>query len=210
VPKNTLTSHGHPGVGLDASGSRPMSNKEESVTKPSIISATALSALLAVAVDAHAGECVPISGKITNNFASADGTQTLGVVAMVYGPKSNSHKLKCALHGTAIPGTADINFVHSISCDDAQEAVSPVGPVPVHSSIVLYTTGTVGPPAAPGQLFTFQETSVPLPGVPGRGLFDGVTAGQVQVTGAVYAAPGDANSPTPGSIDMKFVGEVCK
>jgi hypothetical protein len=182
----------------------------------SLPSAAALFASLLVAVHApgqasqcSAGSPVPISGKIKNNFATADGTQTLGVVAMVYGPKSNAQKLKCALHGVAVGGSADINFLHSISCDDTIDTpILGAGPtVPVHSSIVLLTTGYVYPPQTPTQVFTFQETSVPWAGAPGRGLFAGVTEGQVDVTGAVYAAPDGAS---PGSIDMKFSGYLCK
>jgi len=185
----------------------------------SYLSAAALSASLLVVAHAHAhkpppyqcsaGSPVPVSGTITNNFATVDRTQTLGVVDMLYGSKNIKQKLKCALHGAAVDGPADINFLHSISCDDTIDTpILGAGPtVPVHSSIVLMTTGYVYPPQTPTQLFTFQETSVPWAGAPGRGLFAGVTEGQVNVTGAVYAAPDGAS---PGSIDMQFSGYLCK
>jgi len=184
----------------------------------SLLSAPALFASLLVVAYAHAGAQAPqcsigspvsISGKITNNFATADGSQTLGVVAMVYGDKKSGQKLKCALHGVGFEGPADINFLHSISCDDTIDTpILGAGPtVPVHSSIVLVTTGYVYPPETATQAFTFAETSVPWAGAPGRGLFAGVTEGQVDVTGAVYVAPDGAS---PGSIDMKFSGYLCK
>jgi hypothetical protein len=78
-----------------------------------------------------------------------------------------------------------------MSCDDAIQA--PIGDtgvaVPVHSSIVLDTTGTVLPPQLPTQLFTCQEVSVPILEAPARGFFEGVTRGQILVEGAFYVGP---------------------
>lgn len=167
--------------------------------------------ILGLAGSAIAQEtCVPVAGKIVNNFAAADGSATLGVVALEYGPKKKVVKLKCALSGVSAgaPLPGEINFIHSISCDDEipVPAGDGSGTVPVHSSIVLYTTGTTGYPEKPTQLFTFSEVSVPYPGAPARGLFYGVTGGQLQVEGAVYKSP---VASVPGSIDMKFKGEVC-
>jgi len=126
---------------------------------------------------------------------------------MNYGNKT---KLRCALSGQAagqgVPGT--INFIHTISCDDSIDVDAGIGSVPVHSSIVLSTTGTIAAPQAPTQLFTFTETSVPKLDDPARGLFAGVVSGEIKVTGAVYAAPGLPYG-TPGSIDMTFKGKVC-
>jgi hypothetical protein len=152
--------------------------------------------------------CVPVSGKITNNFVTAEGL-TLGVISMVYGAVNNGIRLKCALSGVPTTGTSAINFIHSISCDDsiAVPAFDGSGMVPVHSSIVLYTTGDVSGPESPTQLFTFRETSIPIPGAPARGLFYGVNGGQIQVQGAVNKSP-VAFAPE-GSIDMKFSGQVC-
>ena len=151
-------------------------------------------------------DCVPVQGKITNN-AIAQGT-TLGVVALVYGPKNHNVKLKCALvgsdQGASFP---QLHFIHSISCDDAESepAYDASGNVPVHSRIVLNTNGQAGPPQSSTQLFTFAETSVPIGG--GLGLFEGASGGQLDVRGAVYKSPTDASQA--GSIDMTFQGNVC-
>lgn len=187
-------------------------NSELTMLKCSLSRALTVSALALGAVGATAGTpgtCVPVSGTIVNNFPSA--TATLGVVEMTYG---DSTKLKCALSGQATDGSSDINFVHTISCSDsikerAYDSAGNLGYVPVHSSIVLRTTGSISPAQAPTQLFTFKETSTPLPGAPARGLFAGVTGGQIDVTGAVYTAPLPAPYGTPGSIDMTFKGKVC-
>lgn len=168
----------------------------------------ALIALAVCSATAAADEavCVPVSGKIVNNATSA--TSTLGVVAMVYGKRPNEVKLKCALSGAAQAAPPNIAFIHTISCDDSLQM--PLGDtgatVPVHSSIVLYTTGTVLPPRLPTQLFTFQEVSVPILEAPARGRFEGVTGGQILVEGAFYISP---DGVTPGSIDMEFSGNIC-
>jgi uncharacterized lipoprotein YbaY len=52
-------------------------------------------ALCTAATAADEAICVPVSGKIVNNFTSA--SSTLGVVAMVYGKRPNEIKLKCIL-----------------------------------------------------------------------------------------------------------------
>ena len=153
--------------------------------------------------------CVPVQGKITNNFIAADAT--LGVVAMEYGTKRDAIKLKCALVGAGqtVTPPADIHFIHTISCDDrliTLRSFDGSGDVPVHSSIVLETTGNVLPPATPGELFRFSETSVPIAGVGARGLFFGVTGGQIVVDGVVYKGPVEG---VPGPIDMSFNGEAC-
>jgi hypothetical protein len=175
------------------------------------LSVAVLAASLLVGV-AHSGasvaQCVPVQGKITNNFIAGGGT--LGVVAMVYGPQSRSIKLKCAMVGVAqqVATPSDVHFIHSISCDDAipLPAYDGAGVVPVHSSIVLNSTGIMLPPQNDLQLFTFRETSVPIVGVGARGLFFGVTGGQLLVEGAVYKSPVEG---VPGSIEMKFAGEAC-
>ena len=152
--------------------------------------------------------CFPVQGKITNNFAASDDS-TLGVVAMVYGSGPGTVKLKCALSGASQPSApGTFSFVHSISFDDEQPAFSDEGhPITVHSSIVLFTTGTNAPPATDSQLFTFREVSTPLLAYPARGLFSGVTGGSINGEGGVYKSqlPG-----VPGSIDMKFTGEICR
>jgi hypothetical protein len=164
-------------------------------------------AVLALAFSASAlADCVPVQGKIANN-AIAEGT-TLGVVALVYGPKNHAVKLKCALvgsdQGAAFP---QLHFIHSISCDDAESelAYDASGNVPVHSRIVLNTNGQAGPAQSETQLFTFSESSVPIGG--GLGLFEGATGGQLDIRGAVYKSPIDASQI--GSIDMTFQGNVC-
>lgn len=146
--------------------------------------------------------CESVQGKITNTFIAQDGSRTLGVVALVYGSKKKV-KLKCALvgqeQGQLPPG--EIAFIHTISCDDT--TATPSGPL--HSSIWLFTTGNLGAPeqGVPGQVATFEETSVLLPGAPSpTGVFAGATnASHLFVEGAVYAT---------GSIDMTFEGQICK
>lgn len=155
------------------------------------------------------GTCVPVSGTITNNFTAASGT--LGVVEMTY---NKNTKLTCALSGQPTAGPWDINFIHAISCSDsikqrAYDAFGNIRAVPVHSSIVMHTTGTFFAPQEPTQLRTFKESSTPLPGAPALGLFAGVTGGQIEVAGAVYTAPLPAPYGTPGAIDMSFKGQVC-
>lgn len=153
--------------------------------------------------------CVPVQGKVNNNFIAAD--STLGVVAMEFGSKGSALKLKCALVGAGqqvIP-PADIHFIHTISCDDkliSLPAFDGSGEVPVHSSIVLETVGNVLPAVGPTELFRFRERSVPIVGVGARGLFYGVTGGQIDVEGVVYKSP---LAGVPGSIDMTFSGQTC-
>jgi len=177
--------------------------------------------VLGLANGAVANTCVPVKGKIFNNFAAADGSATLGVVAMEFGPKGSAIKLKCALVGQQDrrypPDPRSINFIHSISCDDAISAPAGdgSGAIPVHSSIVLETHGfTLGPTDPVTQLFTFNEESVPLVGAPSRGLFFGVDpyTSKIFVEGVVYKAPylNPDGSLAYGSIDMKFSGQFCK
>lgn len=159
------------------------------------------------------GTCVPVSGTITNNFTAASGT--LGVVEMTY---DKNTRLTCALSGQPsgqpTTGPLDIDFIHTISCSDsskqrAYDAFGNIGAVPVHSMIVMHTTGSFFAPQAPTQLRTFKEISTPLPGAPALGLFAGVTGGQIEVTGAMYTAPLPTPYGTPGAIDMSFKGQVC-
>jgi len=144
--------------------------------------------------------CVPVKGKITNTFIANGGT--LGVVALIYGKKKEA-KLKCGLVGQpqALPPGADIAFIHIISCDDTTD--TPQGPL--HSSIWMYTTGNVLPPTpgVAGQVATFEEMSIPLPGGPApTGIFAGATSdSRLFVDGAFYQT---------GAIDMEFEGQVCK
>lgn len=176
-------------------------------------SALAMGALIFGLVNAATAQetCVPVAGTIVNNFAAPDGSVTLGVVSLKYGPQKGlpARNLKCALSGQATDGPEEINFIHSISCDDAisMPAGDGSGAVPVHSSIVLFTTGSTANPQTPTQLFTFTERSTPIPDT-ARGLFFGATPSSfIEVTGAVYKSPVDG---VPGSIDMKFSGQICK
>jgi hypothetical protein len=186
----------------------PSQSLGRNMTKTSsIVVATCLLLGTSVGSAAAAGLCVPLQGKITNNFIS--GNSTLGVVALEYGFKRSSLKLKCALVGTgqeAAPGT--IHFIHTISCEDkliSLPAYDGSGEVPIHSSIVLDTVGTLLPPGDDNELFRFRETSVPT-SVGARGLFFGVTGGQLTVDGIVYKSPVEG---IPGSIDMSFSGQAC-
>jgi hypothetical protein len=176
--------------------------------RSAVVVATCLLLGTSIGPASAAGLCVPLQGKITNNFISED--STLGVVALEYGFKRSSLKLNCALVGAAqeaAPG--QIRFIHTISCDDkliTLPAYDGSGEVPIHSSIVLDTTGNILPPRRANELFRFQETSVPIVGVGARGLFFGVTGGQLSVEGIVYKSPVEG---IPGSIDMSFSGQAC-
>jgi len=180
------------------------------MTKHSSIAVTAALLLAVPTGSAFAADsCVPLQGKISNNAVSAQ--NTLGVVALEYGPKQGGLKLKCALTGAAQQATppADMHFIHTISCDDKVISVPTYdnsGDVPVHSSIVLDTVGNVLAPLKADELFRFTETSAPIVGVGARGLFFGVTGGQLSVQGIVYKSPVPG---VPGSIDMTFSGQVC-
>jgi hypothetical protein len=190
------------------------------MSRQAVSAALATGALtIGLASTAAASTCVPVQGKILNNFAAADGSVTLGVVAMEFGRKGHAIKLKCALFGQSLgePQPATINFIHSISCDDAVSAPAGdgSGAVPVHSSIVLHTRGYKLPPTDPvTQLFSFKEESVPYVGAPSRGLFFGVdpNTSKVVVEGVVYKAPylNPDGSVAAGSIDMRFSGQFCR
>ena len=149
--------------------------------------------------------CTPVKGTITNTFIAQNGSRTLGVVNLVYGPSKGGIKfLRCALVGQEQPDPplgSDIAFIHTISCDDTTDTA--LGPL--HSTIWLFTTGNLeaGQPGVPGQVATFEENSIPLPGGPSpTGIFSGATsASYLLVDGAVYAT---------GSIDMTFQGAICR
>jgi hypothetical protein len=185
--------------------------------KMSASSILALGALFLGTSNAGAAQCVPISGKITNNFTSQDGlggSTTLGVVWMTYGQGSSAIKLKCGLSGfNQVDQYGNVNNTEVISCDDsAPTGPFPfpgpgVGPVPVNSSIVLKTTGTATPVLNhPTVMLSVNESSTPQP-YGARGLFLGVTGGSVAVKGVVYKSPYVAEQP--GTLDLKFSGNVC-
>ena len=74
------------------------------MTKHSSIAVTAALLLAVPTGSAFAADsCVPLQGKISNNAVSAQ--NTLGVVALEYGPKQGGLKLKCALTGAAQQAT---------------------------------------------------------------------------------------------------------
>jgi hypothetical protein len=179
--------------------------------RKSASSVLALSALF-VGISNAGAQCVPISGKITNNFTSQDGSTTLGVVAMTYGSKPNEKKLKCGLSGfNQVDQFGNVNNTEVISCDDSAPTVPfpgvGVDPVPVNSSIVLHTTGTATPVLNNSTvILAVNENSIPQRNS-GRGLFLGVTGGSIAVTGVVYKSP--YVSDQPGTLELKFSGNVC-
>ena len=148
-------------------------------------------------------ECIPVQGKILNNAINPD--TTLGVVAMNYGVKKSQaeKKLKCAISGiqqpaqvSNIPVPLQLNFTHTISCDDSDTLYSGQ---PIHSRIVLNTVGAFT--GGDGASFaTFEELSRPLL-YTGSGLFDGVVGGEIHVKGTFFFIT--------GAIDMEFEGNVC-
>lgn len=152
------------------------------------------------------GYPTPVSGKIINNGQAGGVFSTLGVVSLKVGDKSNViAKMKCGIVGIGAdsePGV--IAFTHTLSCDDQIPFLGET----LHSQITLDTSGYFFNPQnceyAPGRSsVSFVETSTPqvIGGMStGRGLFSGVTEGEISIEGDVGCF---------GSIDMEFEGYVC-
>jgi len=149
---------------------------------------------LAAPMAAIGGPCIAAKGKIFNN-ALIDGT-TLGTVHLTFG----NEKLKCGLRGIKKDGTGQLNFDHTMVCDDDAGSDDPV-----HSQLLWDTTGyfTSDPescnnPYAPDLVsFSFTEVSTP---VIGTGRFANVTRGQITVDGTFFCTL---------AIDMEFSGQLC-
>lgn len=168
---------------------------------PAAISVSALAFGLVGATPVFAdGNCAPVQGTILNNVTSS--STTLGVANIIFLPnKGKPAALTCALQGTATnptlpfkPGYAQLAFIHEISCND-QLTEGTTGQ-PEHSFVVLFTQGYLDLTT-----YTFEEISQPVTGSFNKGKFDGVTGGQIGVTGAVF--------PATGAINMTFQGDVC-
>ena len=154
------------------------------------------------------GSPVPVSGKITNNGQAPDmGFSTLGVVALQLGERPQVlARLKCGIIGVDATGGEGFAFTHTLSCDDnvpVDLSFLGLGIQTAHSQLTLNTHGDFFPEAncAPlheGVSGSFIEYSSPAANT-GRGLFTGVTEGDLTIEGTVNCL---------GSIDMKFaVGE---
>jgi len=181
----------------------------------------ARTALASVAIGALFGsaqlmaeDCVSVKGKILNSShnpalgsvyvealdTNIGGVSTIGVVALKGGKPIG--KLKCALVGVATGAGAGglPDFTHTISCDDSLDDDSGI----VHSQLTFTTTGYIT--GSDGCTVFFTENSIPVPGS-GKGAFDGVEYGRLNIEGTANVCPPDVNDNN--SIDMKFTGEVC-
>lgn len=155
-----------------------------------------LSLGLTIPVSALA-DCVQIRGKIFNN-AQGPGS-TLGIAHIIFG----NEKFKCGLRGNGKmpddPGDGELNFDHTIVCDDDVGLEDPV-----HSQLTFDTSGDITAVldycAIPGlQSFSFLEVSEPVIGT-GTGQFAGVTSGSLTIEGTLFCSL---------AIDMEFSGELC-
>lgn len=160
---------------------------------------------------------IPVSGKITNNGQPNSGeagtVSTLGVVAMKMGQKPGPvNRMKCGIIGVNIDPITDSNpydfnipvgFTHTLSCDDNIEIYGMVA----HSQLTLDTVGEIavagfcnGTDPSAGIFGSFVEHSSPTLDNTGRGIFTGVTEGEITIEGDINCL---------GSIDMSFAGEIC-
>lgn len=144
-------------------------------------------------------ECLPASGKITNNAQQGGNTQ--GVVAL----NLDRQKLKCALIGVAQPETDNgPNFLHTLVCDDKalpDEAQSQLTLKTWFASAPVITGYCEGENPFGPVSFSFEEISIPDP-ITARGDFIGVTDND-----SLISITGDYNCE--GGITMKFDGQLC-
>jgi len=187
---------------------------KQSLTKK--IAHTIVGTSLLLATTAYADLCsegsvpVPVKGKITNNGqAPGAGFSTLGVVAMKVGKKPHVlGKMKCGIIGVSAATTEEpFAFTHTLSCDDSQPVdLSYFGldTQVAHSQLTLDTHGDLFIESScaplPGVQASFIEYSSPSAANTGRGLFTGVTEGDITIEGTINCL---------GSIDMDFDGYVC-
>jgi len=156
------------------------------------------------------GTPIPVSGKITNNGqAPGQGFSTLGVVALQLGEKPGKvSRMKCGIIGVdAATAEEPFAFTHTLSCDDnvpVDLSYYGLGTQVAHSQLTLDTHGDISFEGScaplPGSQLSFIEYSTPSADNTGRGLFTGVTEGELTIEGTVNCL---------GSIDMKFDGYVC-
>jgi len=162
-------------------------------------------------------ESIPVSGKITNNgqpnTGEAGTVSTLGVVAMKMGKKPGPvSRMKCGIIGVNIDPITDTNpydqfipvgFTHTLSCDDSVEIFG----MAAHSQLTLDTEGEItfggfcnGTDPSAGIFGSFVEYSSPTADNTGRGIFTGITEGEIRIEGDLNCL---------GSIDMIFTGDIC-
>ena len=153
---------------------------------------------------------VPVMGKITNNGqAPGAGFTTLGVVDLQLGKRPRKlARMKCGIIGVdAATAEEPFAFTHTLSCDDrvpVDLSYYGLGTQITHSQLTLDTHGDIFPEGScaplPGNQLSFIEHSTPSANDTGRGLFTGVTEGELTIEGTVNCL---------GSIDMKFDGYIC-
>lgn len=153
---------------------------------------------------------VPVMGKITNNGqAPGGGFTTLGVVALQLGKRPRiMARMKCGIIGVdAATAEEPFAFTHTLSCDDnvpVDLSYYGLGTQIAHSQLTLDTHGDIFPEGSchplPGNQLSFIEYSAPSADNTGRGIFTGVTEGELTIEGTVNCL---------GSIDMKFDGYIC-
>ena len=165
------------------------------------------------AVDCTTGVNVPVKGKILNNLQPPGAISTLGSMELKL---KDIGKMTCGLLGQPAvsnipPQVGGVAFTHTISCDDKVAVNHPLfGELTAHSQLTFDTQGQVfdiqfcnGVDATAGISASFIEVSTPqsvMGGSTGRGLFTGVTEGEITIEGNINCV---------GSIDMKFSGEIC-
>ncbi|MBQ0719522.1 MAG: hypothetical protein KBT88_06080 [Gammaproteobacteria bacterium] len=156
------------------------------------------------------GYAVPVKGTIINNGQAPDaGFSTLGVVKLRVGKRPHVlARMKCGIVGVSAATEAEpFAFTHTLSCNDDNAVYlgAELGLQNAHSQLTLDTHGdlTVEGSCAPitnGIYGSFIEYSSPSPDNTGRGLFTGVTEGELTIEGDINCL---------GSIDMSFEGYVC-
>jgi len=157
------------------------------------------------------GYAVPVKGSIINNGQDADavGFSTLGVVRLKLGKRPNVlARMKCGIIGVnAATEDEPFAFTHTLSCNDDNPVY--LGPdfgfQNAHSQLTLDTHGDLTTngscaPVSNGIHGSFIEYSSPSADNTGRGLFAGITEGELVIKGDINCL---------GSIDMTFRGFVC-
>lgn len=176
-----------------------------------------LGSALLLGASAYAEKCatgsfpVPVKGEIINNGQNAEevGVSTLGVVKLKLGKRHNViARMKCGIIGvSAATETEPFAFTHTLSCNDDNAIY--LGPdfgfQNAHSQLTLDTHGDLSiegscAPISDGIYGSFVEYSSPSENDTGRGLFTGVTEGEIVIEGDINCL---------GSIDMEFKGYIC-
>ena len=156
------------------------------------------------------GYAVPVKGTIINNGqAPGSSFSTLGVVKLKLGKRPNVlARMKCGIIGVdAATEEEPFAFTHTLSCNDnvpVDLSYYGLGTQIAHSQLTLDTHGDIFVEGScaplPGNELSFIEYSTPSADDTGRGLFTGITEGELVIEGTVNCL---------GSIDMAFQGYVC-